>query len=232
MAGSAPHQSPLGPLGAPARARRARRVGVGGARGSRRPPTPMRIPRRARGAHARGARRDPLHALPTVCAGGVTPNPLRPDHERDEHAARGRGDGTVRGSRPRTWGAHDGHGNVAYSRSWLILPPHHHNLRHLRAAPRRRRERAATGPPGPRAARRPSRSLGPHMARERTHRRRRGARVPSHCVAHTPAHPAPHKRSKVHAGRSRPGCVTVAGRLPRRRAEPGVHLPPGTCPVP
>ena len=111
--------------------------------------------------------------------------------------------------------------------SWLILPPHHHNLRHLRAAPRRRHERAAAGPPGPRAARRPplSRSLGPHMARERTHRRRRGARVPSHCVAHTPAHSAPHDRSKVHAGRSRPGCVTVAGRLPRRRAEPGVHLP-------
>ena len=37
-----------------------------------------------------------------VCRGGVTPKPLRPDHERDEHAARGRGDGTVRGSRPRT----------------------------------------------------------------------------------------------------------------------------------
>ena len=63
------------------------------------------------------------------------------------------------------------------------------------------------------------------MTRERTHRRRRGARVPSHRVAHTPAHPAPHKRAKVRTGRSRPGCVTVAGRLPRRRAEPGVHMP-------
>ena len=93
------------------------------------------------------------------------------------------------------------------SHSWLILPPHHHNLRHLRAAPRRRHERAAAGPPGPRAARRPplSRSLGPHMARERTHRRRRGARVPSHRVAHTPPHPAPHERTKVRTGRSRPG---------------------------
>ena len=38
----------------------------------------------------------------------MTPTPpLRPDQERDEHAARGRGDGTVRCSRPRTWGAHD-----------------------------------------------------------------------------------------------------------------------------
>ena len=121
--------------------------------------------------------------------------------------------------------ATDGRAPRGYVR--LIFTTRSPNLRHLRAAPRRRRERAATGPPGPRAARRPplSRSLGPHMARERTHRRRRGARVPSHCVAHTPAHSAPHDRSKVHAGRSRPGCVTVAGRLPRRRAEPGVHLP-------
>ena len=123
MAGSAPHQSPLGPLGAPARARRARRVGVGGARGSRRPPTPMRIPRRARGAHARGARRDPLHALPTVCAGGGgTPKPLRPDHERDEHAARGRGDGTVRGSRPRTWGAHDTASTLTRELAYFTTP--------------------------------------------------------------------------------------------------------------
>ena len=60
---------------------------------------------------------------PRCVPGGVTPNPLRPDHERDEHAARGRGDGTVRGSRPRTWGAHDGHGLDAKSRVGLFYHP-------------------------------------------------------------------------------------------------------------
>ena len=60
------------------------------------------------------------------------------------------------------------------------------------AAPRRGRARGAAGPPGRRAAQRrsPSRSLGPHMTRERTSKASR-AGVPSHRVAHTPAHPAP-----------------------------------------
>ena len=123
MAGSAPHQRPLEALGASARARCARRAGAGQPHGLWLSPTPMRIPRRAR-----GARRAPLHALLTVCAGeGADPNPpsVRPDQERDEHAARGRGDGTVRGSRPRTWGAHDGHGRAPQGELRLILPPHH-----------------------------------------------------------------------------------------------------------
>jgi hypothetical protein len=61
VAGRAAHQSPSEPPASPARARCARRARAGGARGAQLPPTPTRIPRRARGARVQ-ALTAPLHA--------------------------------------------------------------------------------------------------------------------------------------------------------------------------
>ena len=121
MAGSAPHQSPLGPLGASARARCARRVGVGGARGARRPPTPMRIPRRARSCRVRRS----LHPCALLAVRhGVALKPPTPRHvwyEHEAHAERVRATRTARGCRPRPRRSHAGHGTTG---SICSVPPH------------------------------------------------------------------------------------------------------------
>ena len=121
MAGSAPHQSPLGPLGASARARCARRAGVGGARGARLLPAPMRIPRRARSCRVRRS----LHPCALLAVRhGVALKPPTPRHvwyEHEAHAESGRAARTARGCRPRPRRSHAGHGTTG---SICSVPPH------------------------------------------------------------------------------------------------------------
>ena len=63
------------------------------------------------------------------------------------------------------------------------------------------------------------------MTRERTHRRRRGRACPR-TVWRTPRRTQRRTRGPRCARGARDrGCVTAAPRLPRRRTEPGVHMP-------
>ena len=166
----------------------------------------MRIPRRARGTCV-GRSLHPC-ALHTVRR-WVDPKPPRRNHERGVQVGRGWAARMVRGSRPRTWGAHDNltarHAGLAY------LPPHHQ----LAASPGCssswtrtrccRPTRAAGG-----SVTVTARSIGPHMARERTSKASTGRACLPHCVAHTAAHIAPHEWAKVHTGTRDRGCVTAA----------------------
>ena len=159
-----------------------------------------------RGVHAWGVHCTPARS--TRCAGGLTPKPPRRNHERGVQVGRVRGDDTVRGSRLRpedlttitapAWG-------LAY------LPPHHQ----LAASPGCSSSWTRTRCCGPTRAAGGSvtvtvRSLGPHMARERTSKASTGRACLPHCVAHTAAHIAPHEWAKVHTGTRDRGCVTAA----------------------
>ena len=139
-AGRVAHPNPSRRARARARARCARREGAGGARGAWVPPSHARIPRRARGAGAR-ALTAPLHA-PHGAAGGRSPKPSTPtpDCERDAHAGWVRGVGAIRGSRPRTRGAHvkrGAHGPAVY-----CVGSFHSPLQKLAASPAVSRRRA------------------------------------------------------------------------------------------
>eukprot|EP00964_Phaeocystis_antarctica_P094343 scaffold61087_cov75-Phaeocystis_antarctica.AAC.1 len=181
---------PPGALGASARARCARRAGAGGARGVRLPPAPMRIPRRARG----------------TCVGrSLHPCAL---HTVRRWVGRVRGDDTVRGSRLRP---EDLTTITAHAWGLAYLPPHHQ----LAASPGCSSSWTRTRCCGPTRAAGGSvtvtvRSLGPHMARERTSKASTGRACLPHCVAHTAAHIAPHEWAKVHTGTRDRGCVTAA----------------------
>ena len=97
---------PLGAPANPARARCARRARVGGARGAWPPPTPTRIPRRARGAHVQ-ALTAPLHT-PHGAQGGVPrlcPTHRHVRHKREAWAGRVRVGRVAHGYHPRPRGS-------------------------------------------------------------------------------------------------------------------------------
>ena len=190
-AGRAAHHEPLEAPEASARARCARREGAGGARGAWLPPAHARIPRWARGAGAR-ALTAPLHA-PHGATGGRSPKPNTPtpDCERDVHAGWMRGVGAIRGSRPRTRGAHVKPGAPGPARlCWLILLPSPETCGISGRVAEARAELQAHR--GPRAARWPS-PAAPSARTWSPGCSPRGVdhtRAPPHHVAHIPAHPA------------------------------------------
>ena len=152
--------------------RSTRGVGAALARGDLAPGT---------GRRREGAHRTPLHA-PHGAAGGHSPKPSTPtpDCERDAHAGWVRGIGAIRGSRPRTRGAHVKPERTDLRSTVLDhFTPLSRNLRHLRC---RGGARGAAGPPraagGSVAV--PGRSLGPHVvAWALAEGRRPHARVPT-----------------------------------------------------
>ena len=155
------------------------------------PPAPARIPRRARGAGTR-ALTAPLHAPHAVPDGrSPKPNTPTPDCERDAHAGWVRGVGAIRGSRPRTRGAHvkrGAHVPAVYCVGSLLPSPETCGI-----SVSRRRARSC-GPTEGRGR------LGgrlrplPRPARGRLDAPPKGVdhtRGSPHHVAHIPAHPAP-----------------------------------------
>ena len=116
MSYPAPHQSPLEPLGASARARCARRAGAGEARGVRLPPAHARIPRGARDPRVRAFTAPPARS--SRCAGRLTPKPLRHNHECEVHAGRVRGSRTACDCRPRSRGSLAGKQTWRSAHAW------------------------------------------------------------------------------------------------------------------
>ena len=172
-----------------------------------------------RGVHAWGVHCTPARS--TLCAGGLTPKPPRRNHERGVQVGRVRGDDTVRGSRLRpedlttitapAWG-------LAY------LPPHHQ----LAASPGCSSSWTRTRCCGPTRAAGGSvtvtvRSLGPHMALERTSNVSTTCACPSPRGTH-PSAPSAARVGEVHTGTRDRGASRprVATAMP---TEPSVYLP-------